>query len=138
MHKDIKLKEVFLPEHYFDVPTILFDVYVKSMDRVVGRVEYRFESDYEVKFYGNVGYVIYPPYRGNNYAYLGTKLMLEKIAIRHPEINQVVITCNPDNIASKKTIEKLDATYLGRIKVDRHHELYRLGEKEKEVYALYL
>ena len=138
MLKDIKLQEVFLPEHFFDVPTLLFDVYVKSLDRVVGRVEYRFESDYEVKFYGNVGYVIYPPYRGNNYAYLGTTLMLDIIAKRHPEINQVIITCNPDNIASKKTIKKMNATYLGRIQVDRHHELYRLGDTEKEIYALYL
>lgn len=135
---DIVLQELFYDESFFDVKTILFDIYVPSIDRVVGRVEYRFEEAKELKYYGNIGYVVYLPYRGNNYAYQATQMLIKIIKERYPEIHEIYITCNPDNLASKKTIEKFDVTYLGCIKVEKKHELYRLGDKEKDIYVLYV
>ncbi len=137
MH-DVTLQEVFLDESYFEVPTILFDIYVEAIDRVVGRVEYRHEEKQDLKYYGNIGYVVYVPYRGQNYAYKATKQLIEILKQRIEGLYEIYITCNPDNIPSKKTIEKLDAKYIGRTDVDKSHELYRLGDKQKDIYILYV
>ncbi len=134
---DIVLKEVIFDLDYFEVPTILFDIYVKSIDRVVGRVEYRFESGIDLTYYGNIGYMVYHAHRGQGYAAKGTLLLMDKIKEMYPEITEMYVTCNPDNIASQKTIEKLDMNYLGCVDVDRKHELYRIGDKSKDIYVKY-
>lgn len=132
---DIELKEVLLDPSFFEVPTLLFDIYVKSIDAIVGRVEYRFEEEQDLMYYGNIGYMVHRSYRGNSYAYLGTLKLIEIIKERYPEITETYITCNPDNIPSKRTIEKLGVHYLGRIDIDKKHELYRYGDKQKDIYV---
>ena len=121
-----------------EVPTLLFDIYVEEINRIVGRIEYRFEQGRDLIYYGNIGYVIYVPYRGHNYAYKSCVALLEIMKTRYPDIEEVYITCNPDNIASKKTIEKLNPTYLETVDIDKDHELYYFGDTQKEVYVVYL
>lgn len=60
----------------------------------------------EVLYYaGNIGYKIDEPYRGHHYAGKACKLLFE-LARRHG-MEYVIITCNPDNWASRKTCEYL-------------------------------
>lgn len=136
MH-DILLKEVKFGAEFFEVPTILYDIYVMSLDRVVGRVEYRFETGQDLVYYGNIGYVVYLPYRGHQYAYKATVKLMDIVRDAYPEITEMYITCNPDNIASQKTIEKLKMEYLGQVDVDKKHELYRQGDFSKDIYVKY-
>lgn len=146
LHKFFKMKkeyhvdliEVPVDDHEFSVPTLVFDIYVDAMSRVVGRCEYRFEQGIDLVYYGNVGYVIYSPYRGNNYAYKACVQLLALLKERYAEMDEVYITCNPDNMPSKRTIEKLGATYLQTVDVDPKHELFRYGEVQKDVYVVYL
>ncbi len=135
---DVTLKKVILPSEYFDVPTIMYDVYVASIERIVGRVEFRFEEDQDLIYYGNIGYVIYLPYRGHSYAYQATVKLIEIISEQFDELNEVYITCNPDNEASKRTIEKLGVTFVATVDIEKEHELYRLGDKQKNVYIKYI
>lgn len=134
---DILLRGLHYDPDYFEVPTLLFDIYVISLDRIVGRVEYRFESGRDLSYYGNIGYVVYLPYRGSSYAYKATVKLMDLIKTRYPEITEIYITCNPENIASQKTIEKLGMEYVGRVDVDKKHELYRYGDKRKDIYVKY-
>lgn len=121
-----------------DVPTLSYDISVPELERIVGTVEYRFETGRDLKFYGNIGYVIYQPYRGHGFAYQSCMMLLELLKKEHPELHEVYITCNPDNVPSKKTIQKIPGTYLGTVDVDRDHELYYYGETQKEIYVVYL
>ena len=131
----MKLVELHFDQELFDVPTFTHDIYVSEIDRVVGRIEYRIETGIDLMYYGNIGYVIYLPYRGNNYAYEAVKLFLELLKEKFPDLTEVYFTCNPDNHASRRTIEKLDAKFLELIDVDKKHELYQIGDKQKNVYV---
>lgn len=117
-----------------DVPGYVFDIVVDEMERTVGRIEYRFEEGRELLYYGHVGYVIYLPYRGHGFAEKACRQLAIIIKSYHPEIISMMITCNPDNLPSKATIENLGAVYLQRVQIDEDHELYDQGEYEKEVY----
>ncbi len=127
------LNKVLFSDDIFDVPTVVYDVYDQAIDKIVGRIEYRHETGRDLTYYGNVGYLIYQKYRGQGYAYRACLALLEML---DSSIETVYITCNPDNIASKKTIEKLGASYIGLVDVAVDHELYKYGETQKEVYLI--
>lgn len=131
MLKLLSLKRVDFPGNYFSVPTVVYDIIVKDIEYPVGRIEYRVETGKDLVYYGNIGYFINRAYRGNNYAFYACLKLLEII-----DHNEIYITCNPDNVASKRTIEKLGATFIERVDVDECHELYRYGEVQKDVYIL--
>ncbi len=133
--KKIKLINVSDEFEILEVDSIIFDIYVPEMDRVVGRCEFRDEHGRDLWFYGHIGYVIYPPYRGNNFAYKACMQMFEYLR-KEKGLQEFVITCNPDNIASKKTIQKINHKFIKLVDVDEDHELYQMGDYQKEVYVL--
>ena len=53
-------------------------------------------------------------------------------------LQEIYITCNPENIASKKTILKLGCDYIETIAIANDHELFHLGDVQKELYILRL
>jgi len=59
--------------------------------------------------------------------------LIKDLLIKH-NINPVWITCNPDNIASIKTIEKIGAAYVETIDVPEENEIYQQGEFRKNRY----
>lgn len=79
-------------------------------NEVVGVVRIRHQ---EVEYAGNIGYDISPDCRNRGYGSEILKLALEKsIEIG---IEEVILTCNIDNTASKKIIEKNNGKLLGTI-----------------------
>ncbi len=131
---ELRLLDVSDEFDFDDVPGYVFDIVVDEMERTVGRIEYRFEKGRELLYYGHVGYVIYLPYRGHGFAEKACRQLAIIIKSYHPEIMSMMITCNPDNLPSKATIENLGAVYLQRVQIDEDHELYDQGDYEKEVY----
>ena len=131
---ELRLLDVSDEFDFDDVPGYVFDIVVDEMERTVGRIEYRFEEGRELLYYGHVGYVIYLPYRGHGFAEKACRQLAIIIKSYHPEIMSMMITCNPDNLPSKATIENLGAVYLQRVQIDGDHELYDQGDYEKEVY----
>lgn len=129
--KSLILNKVYFPDDLFEVPTLVYDIYDQEIKETVGRIEYRHETGRDLIYYGNIGYLIYRKFRGNNYAYYAC---LKLIEILDPKIHEFYLTCNPDNIASKRTIEKLGALHVALVDVESDHELYRHGDIQKEVY----
>jgi len=77
-------------------------------NEVVGVVRIRHQ---EREYAGHIGYDISPCFRNKGYGTLILKLALEralKIGIK-----EAIVTCNIDNIASKKIIEKNNGELLG-------------------------
>ncbi len=73
-------------------------------DQIVGNIRLRhYLNDALRKAHGHIGYAIAPAYRGKGYAKLMLKEML-KVA-KTFAIDQVLLTANIDNIASRKTME---------------------------------
>ena len=88
---------------------------------VVGVVRIRHQ---EVECAGHIGYDISPNCRNRDFGFQILKLALEE-AIKIG-IEEVILTCNIDNIASKKIIEKSNGKLLGTVFDEEENEyLYK-------------
>lgn len=133
---ELLLQDVSHEFEYDGIETYVYDIVVPELERTVGRCEYRIEEGRELRYYGNIGYVIYVPYRGHNFAYKACLALIGLMKSKIKGLNEIVITCNPENIASKKTIQKLGCQYIETLDIDPDHELYHMGDVQKEVYIL--
>ena len=75
-------------------------------ERIVGRVSIRhyLNADLERRG-GHIGYVVVPEFRGRGYA---TAMLQKALRIARDDLglSRVLVTCDDDNIASMRTIEK--------------------------------
>lgn len=83
---------------------------------------------------GHIGYNVYPPARGAHLAERACRMILP-LARTHG-INPLWITCNPDNIASRRTIERLGAELVEILPLPPNHPLRLEGETTKCRYRL--
>lgn len=105
--------------------------------RIAGGVSLRVGHTASVeRYYGHVGYTVYPPARGQRYAERSCRLILP-LARRHG-MRALWITCNPDNAASRRTCERLGARYVDTVPVPQDESLYQRGDTEKCRYWLKL
>lgn len=84
------------------------EIFLASTPVCIGNIEYRGPDNSQ--WLGDIGYSIYPPFQGHNYAYKALELIREKIM--NMGIDNVVITTNIENIPSKKTIEKFGGVLI--------------------------
>lgn len=137
-NENIRLSLVYRLSHPTEphwLPSVVFDIEEKVSGKIVGRCDLRFGMNPYMWYMGNIGYTIYPPYRGHRYAAQASELLLE---LAKESMDEVIITCNPDNIASIKTIERLGAEFLGVEDVPLGHELHQQGEGVKCIYRVKL
>ena len=113
-----------------------YDIQIKSKPIKVGSCDVRLGMNEELYYAGNIGYRIFENYRGHSYAYQATKQLL--LEAKKLGMEEVIITCSPDNIASKKTIEKLNAVLIEEVDVPSNHYLYQRGERRKRIYRIIL
>lgn len=114
------------------VPSYVYGIYLHQSFQRVGNCDLRVGKNEELYYAGNIGYRISPFFRGHHYAYEACLLLLD--AAKERGMEEVIITCSPDNDASRKTIEKLGAVLIETTDVPSEHWLYRRGETIKEIY----
>ena len=135
-HRRISGKVVDLVIESFSLGnTVDFSICLAHSRVKVGDCDLRIGDTKEYYFAGNIGYRIYEPYRGHHYAYEACMLVM-KYAYDTAGMRSVYITCSPENIASKKTIERLGGEYVETVNVPSWHWLYIRGEKVKLIYRL--
>ena len=118
---------------YDGVPTVYYDVLNHENKEKVGTIDLRLTVEGDMFYYGHIGYNILKNFRGNNYAYHACKVLF-KVAKKEFDMDELIITCSPENIASYKTLKKLDGELIDLVKVPPGHPLYTIGEKTKYIF----
>ena len=115
------------------VPAYKFQMVNSFTKDVMGIIDLRVGLTEKLKeFGGHIGYEVDEKFRGNGYAARSCRLLFP--LIRQLGINPVVITCDPKNIPSAKTIESLGARLMVTKEVEIGLQMHRLTS----IYQLYL
>lgn len=92
----------------------------------MGTCDFRVGHNMKVYYGGNIGYKIDEEFRGHRYAAKACKLIFE-LAKKH-DLGYVLITCNPNNGASRRTCESLGGELLEIVELPLDSEMRALGE----------
>ena len=119
------LAKKWVPAYYFFICT--------PGGKRMGKCCLRVGNNENTYYGGHIGYEIDEPYRGNHYAAKACELLFS-LAKRH-EMSYVLITCNPDNIASRKTCEYLKGNLLEIAELPKNNNMrMSKGETEKCIF----
>lgn len=88
--------------------------------REIGQISIRMGESEGTFYFGHIGYHIDPPWRGHHYALRACRLVLP--LFRFYEMNDIVITCDPDNIPSIRTCEKLGCLLESTVSVPQDRQ----------------
>jgi len=102
----------------------------------VGTIDFRAGSREAMYLVGHIGYTVFPEARGHRYAAKACRALFP-FAKRHG-FSSVIITCNPDNIASKKTCEAVGGELLEIMDIPVSHAMYRSGDRQKCIFKVIL
>jgi len=103
----------------------------------MGRIRLRVGwSDGLIRYAGHVGYAVEKEFRGRHYAERACRLIIP-LARRHG-MDEFWITCQPDNLASRRTLERLGAQCVGVIDVPPEYPLDAGVERQKMCFRLRL
>lgn len=120
------------PAHSW-LPAYHFWICPKDGD-AIGRIDLRVGHNEGVYYGGNIGYEVAPAHRGHHYAGKACLLLFE-LARRH-DMQYLYITCNPDNIASRKTCEYVGGVLEAIVPLPPDNDMYLEGEREKCIYKI--
>lgn len=121
------------PEKQY-VDCCLYDICLKD-GTVVGTISAKLGFNESVFFIGNIGYSVNEEYRGNGYA--GEAVNIIKVLFKNNGFDKVIITQHPDNLASRRVCEKLNAKFLGVFELPIGHERReKYNEKYMNVWEL--
>jgi tagatose 1,6-diphosphate aldolase len=114
------------------VPAYKYKITLHGSSESIGNIDIRIGNNENLYYGGHIGYRIDEPYRGNNYASKACSI-IKLVAAAHG-MDRLIITCNPDNIASRRTCEKTGLKLLKIVNLTPHNEMYKEGEREKCIY----
>lgn len=109
------------------VPGYHFKMVLSSGDEKIGGLRLRIGSDDALFYPGHLGYDVELPFRGHHYAERACRLA-SQLARQHG-LDHLVITCDPENVASRRTCARLGAHLLGVVEIPPEHEMYEAGKR---------
>lgn len=115
-----------------DLPAYLFQIVKTETNEVVGECDFRIGNNNSIQYCGHIGYMVDEAHRGNHYAFHALNLLL--ILAKKHQYSTLLVTSNPSNVASIKTIEKAKGHFLRIVDVPKDHGLYRHGQYKMAVY----
>jgi predicted acetyltransferase len=119
------------------VPCYVFHICPSDSDDRAGEIQLRVGNTHHVRLYGgHVGYSVRPEYRGHRFATRALRLIM-LLAARHG-LAELWITCDPDNIASRRTCEAAGAQLIDIVNLPPETDMYKRGERQKCRYRLEL
>jgi tagatose 1,6-diphosphate aldolase len=116
-------------------PAYHFTIVRADSGEPAGLISLRVGTSESLRLYaGHVGYAVAEAHRGHRYATRALSLVAPVAWL-----NGVVplwITCDPDNVASRRTCELAGAEYVDTVAVPSWHEMYARGRRLKCRYRL--
>jgi tagatose 1,6-diphosphate aldolase len=83
---------------------------------------------------GHLAYGVHTDFRGHHYASRACRLLLP-LAKRHG-MSELWITCNPDNLASRRTCELAGGIFIEIVGLPEDIDMYQEGERQKCRYRI--
>lgn len=121
------IEKEWLPAYHFAV--------CDRQGQEMGICDLRIGHNRNTYYGGNIGYRIQEEYRGHHYAGKACLLLFE-LAIKH-NMDHLIITCNPDNYASRKTCEYVGGRLIEIAALPEDNDMRREdGETEKCIYRI--
>lgn len=117
------------------VPAYYFAIRNKDGAKI-GECDLRVGHNENTYYGGNIGYSINEEYRGHHYAGKACLLLFE-LAKRH-NMDYLIISCNPDNFASRKTCEYAGGKLSEIAELPEGNDMRSNGETEKCIYKFML
>lgn len=117
------------------VPAYHFAICLPDGEKI-GQCDLRIGHNENLYFGGNIGYEVFPEHRGHHYAGKACKLLL-RLAEKH-KLEYVIITCNPDNLASVRTCEYAGGRLLEIVELPQDNNMRQRGETHKCIYQFTL
>ena len=117
------------PAYYFDI--------CNPQGVKMGAIDLRLGYNEFLYYAGNIGYTILPEFRGHHYAGKACRLIFD-LARKHG-MKEIIITCNPDNIASAKTCEAVGGVLERIVELPQDNPMrIDKGETHKCIYRVKL
>lgn len=128
-HGDLELRLADYSVHPFHrVPTYFFRMMSIARQEEMGNINLRLGSTAHLERYaGHIGYGVHTSHRGHHYAARSVTLLLP-LARRH-DLDPVWITCDPENIASRRSLEIAGAEFVEIVDVPIECGIRRYGGK---------
>lgn len=117
------------------VPAYYFAIRNKDGAKI-GECDLRVGHNENTYYGGNIGYSINEEYRGHHYAGKACLLLFE-LAKRH-NMDYLIISCDPDNFASRKTCEYAGGKLSEIAELPEGNDMRSNGETEKYIYKFML
>ena len=114
------------------VPAYWYAINLSGSDHTIGTIDLRIGSSSLTYYGGHIGYAIDKKYRGNHFAAKACNL-IKQVALAHG-MHELIITCNPENIASNKTCNKIGAELIETVDLPTDNDMYLEGERQKCIY----
>jgi tagatose 1,6-diphosphate aldolase len=109
-------------------PAYHYKITLHGSKEGIGTIRLRVGNNLSLLTSGHVGYGINPPHQGHHYAERACRL-LQQVARAHG-MSTLIITCDPENPASRRTCERLGATLTGIYDVPKDHDMYAKGRRK--------
>jgi len=117
------------------VPYYEFHILSAKTGTRAGEIHLRIGNTEHMRLFGgHIAYGVRPEHRGRHFAARALRLLIP-LAQRHG-LYELWITCNPENIASRKTSELAGAEFLEIVDLPPDVDMYREGERHKCRYRL--
>jgi|SRR5437667_3668105 len=99
----------------------------------VGHINFRIGDNEHVRVCaGHIGFEIDERFRGHGYAFQACRALAPFVRSFY---EAVIITCDPDNHASRRTIERLGARFMDEVAVPPDDPHYQRGSRRKRRYT---
>ncbi|MFA6322037.1 MAG: GNAT family N-acetyltransferase [Candidatus Buchananbacteria bacterium] len=125
----VLVKKVPADEKNGFFPAYEFEMRNAKTGKKIGIINLRVGNNENTKYGGHVGYGVYKKYRGHHYASRSLRLLFS-FAKKHG-INPLWVTCNPENIPSRKTCELAGGKLVEIVDLPKHNDQYLRGERKK-------
>jgi predicted acetyltransferase len=112
------------------VPTCYFRMVHGETGAELGAINLRCSSIPHIERYaGHIGFAVHEPHRGHRYAARSVALLIA--VAKQLKFEGLWITCDPDNTASRRSLELAGATFIEEVNVPPDCIINKAGHRRK-------